>query len=230
MSDPTCHTFRELLGVYVVGAIEPSERSLLDAHLNQCYGCREELAGLAVLPALLHRIPVDEAEEIARSDQAGLELNDPAPQVLGGLLAEVGARRRKRRARTVFAVAAAVIVAVGGGAVVSAATGSAGHQQIAASRFEQASAVRGPLSATVRYDGSHLGTAMWVRVRGVPEWTLCKFWVTTADGQSELVGGWLVGSGGDGLWYQTWSTVHPANVTGFVLTAAGKVLLRIPAD
>ena len=54
MSDGACRNFRELLGVYVVGAIEPSERSMLDAHLNQCPDCREELASIAVLPAYRH--------------------------------------------------------------------------------------------------------------------------------------------------------------------------------
>ena len=44
MSDPSCRTFRESLGIYVVGAIEPSERAAVDAHLSQCPECREELA------------------------------------------------------------------------------------------------------------------------------------------------------------------------------------------
>ncbi len=37
MSDPSCGAFRELLGVYVVGAIEPGERAAVDAHLSHCY-------------------------------------------------------------------------------------------------------------------------------------------------------------------------------------------------
>src|SRR5215472_1247268 len=103
MSDPACRNFRELLGVYVVGAIEPSERSMLDAHLSQCYGCREELAGLAVLPTMLHRIPVAEAEQIAHTGLSDTDKQGPAPQALSGLLAEVRARRRSRRLRTMVA-------------------------------------------------------------------------------------------------------------------------------
>ncbi len=89
MSDPACRRFRELLGVYVVGAIEPNERSLLDTHLNQCYGCREELAGLAVLPALLHRIPLSEAEQLIEPGPDAVDPDNPAPKVLSRLLVEV---------------------------------------------------------------------------------------------------------------------------------------------
>jgi hypothetical protein len=227
MSDPTCRTYRELLGVYVVGAIEPPERSLLDAHLNQCYDCREELAGLAVLPALLNRVPLAEAEQIASSDHPdGHDQDDPAPQVLSGLLADIRARRRTRRLRTVLAAAAAVIIAVGGGAAIANSVG----QGAPVAAFEIASGHRGNVEVTVRYDESRWGTAMWVKVRGVPEWTQCKFWVRTADGRSALAGGWLVGPDSGRLWYPTQADVRAANVTGFTLTSAGKVLVNIPAS
>src|SRR5262249_30552106 len=121
MSDPACRRFRELLGVYVVGAIEPNERSLLDEHLNQCYGCREELAGLAVLPALLHRIPTAEAEQLADPNAAAVDLDNPAPRVLSKLLVEVRARQRTRRLRTVLAAAAAFVIAISGSVAVSTA-------------------------------------------------------------------------------------------------------------
>ena len=48
-----CTDARQSLGVYVLGAIEPAERALVDAHLLTCRDCRDELAGLAGLPALL---------------------------------------------------------------------------------------------------------------------------------------------------------------------------------
>src|SRR5215469_740087 len=119
MSDGACRSFRELLGVYVVGAIEPSERSMLDAHLNQCRDCREELASIAVLPALLHRIPLAEAEQIAEAGLPGTDQEDPAPEVLAGLLAEVRTRRRSKLMRTMLAAAAAVVIAVGGSVAVT---------------------------------------------------------------------------------------------------------------
>ena len=63
-----CRDIRHALGVYVLGAIDPAERSVVDAHLSTCPECREELAGLAGLPALLRRIPVGEAQQLADDD------------------------------------------------------------------------------------------------------------------------------------------------------------------
>jgi hypothetical protein len=225
MSDPACRNYRELLGVYVVGAIEPNERGLLEAHLNQCFSCREELAGLAVLPALLNRIPLAEAEELARPDP-GFDTEDPAPQVLAHLIDEVRARRRAKRFRTVLAAAAAVIVAVGGSVAVSA---ELSHHPHVATSLEVVSKHVGGLSGTVKYSGSPWGTQIWTRVKGVPEWTPCKFWITTTGNRTELAGGWLLGPGGDTLWYPTRIDVPANSITRFTLTAHGKVLLSIRA-
>lgn len=223
MSDPACRNFRELLGVYVVGAIEPSERSMLDAHLSQCYGCREELAGIAVLPAMLHRIPVAEAEQIAQAGPSGIDKEDPGPPVLAGLLTEVGARRRSRRLRTVLAAAAAVIVAVSGSA---AATRALSQQPNPLAGFEMVTSHHDGLTGAVKYGAStQWGTEILTRVRGIHQGTQCEFWITTANG-TELVGGWLVGTAGGDLWYPTTADVPPSSITSFTLTSGTKVLMR----
>jgi Putative zinc-finger len=228
MSDPACRRFRELLGVYVVGAIEPNERSLLDEHLNQCYGCREELAGLAVLPALLHRIPVSEAEQLTQPGPDAVDPDNPAPRVLSRLLVEVRARQRSRRFRTVLAAAAALIIAVGGSVAVSTVIDRSDNSTISLDRvFVQ----KGAISGEVKYGQSASGsTVIWVHVHGVPEWTNCKLFVQTADGRTQLVGGWLVGQDGGQLWYPSQASVPETTVTGFVLKAGGKVMLRFPAS
>jgi predicted anti-sigma-YlaC factor YlaD len=56
-----CGDIRHLLGVYLVGAIEPADRAAAREHLARCAACREELAGLAGLPGLLGRVPAAEA-------------------------------------------------------------------------------------------------------------------------------------------------------------------------
>ena len=63
-----CVEARPSLGVYVLGAIDPAERGLVDAHLTTCRDCRDELAGLAGLPALLARVNPDEISRI-RADE-----------------------------------------------------------------------------------------------------------------------------------------------------------------
>ena len=39
-----CPEVRISLGVYVLGAIDPAERAVVDAHLATCRDCRDELA------------------------------------------------------------------------------------------------------------------------------------------------------------------------------------------
>ncbi|HJZ07209.1 MAG TPA: zf-HC2 domain-containing protein, partial [Trebonia sp.] len=56
-----CAEARLSLGVYVLGAIDPSERAQVDSHLAGCRDCRDELAGLAGIPALLSRVGAEEA-------------------------------------------------------------------------------------------------------------------------------------------------------------------------
>jgi hypothetical protein len=63
-----CGEARISLGVYVLGAIEPAERALVDSHLATCRDCRDELAGLAGLPALLARVSTEEAMALAAGD------------------------------------------------------------------------------------------------------------------------------------------------------------------
>lgn len=226
MSDPACRNFRELLGVYVVGAIEPSERSMLDAHLNHCYGCREEFAGLAVLPAMLHRIPVAEAEEIALPGLSGTDQEDPAPRVFAALLTQVRARRRARRLRTVLSAAAAVMIAAGGSVAVTNAL-NPGQPPVGA--VETVSAYHGGIAGWVRYGKSaEWGTVMWTRVRGLPASTQCQIWIT-ASGHTEQVGYWEVGPGGKDSWHPSTADVPTSSITSFTLTSGGKVLLQFPA-
>ena len=63
-----CTDTRQALGVYVLGAIDPAERSQVDRHVTGCRECRDELAGLAGLPALLSRVSVDEVGRISGED------------------------------------------------------------------------------------------------------------------------------------------------------------------
>jgi anti-sigma factor RsiW len=60
-----CPEARISLGVYVLGAIDPAERAQVEGHLATCRDCRDELAGLAALPALLARVTAEEAMALA---------------------------------------------------------------------------------------------------------------------------------------------------------------------
>ena len=112
-----CRDIRHALGVYVLGAIDPAERAAVDSHLSMCPECREELAGLAGLPALLRRIPVGEAQQLADEPDDELAGTDmPSDQVLDSLLTRTSRARQARRWRGLAAAAAVVLVAGAAGA------------------------------------------------------------------------------------------------------------------
>src|ERR1700684_2961148 len=111
-----CRDIRHALGVYVLGAIDPAERAMVDAPLSTCPDCREELAGLAGLPALLRRIPIGEAQQLADDDVdelPGAEM--PSEEMLRSLLARTTRARQARRWRGLAAGAAGALVGGAGG-------------------------------------------------------------------------------------------------------------------
>jgi hypothetical protein len=228
MSDPTCRGLRELLGVYVVGAIDPAERAMVDAHLDHCNDCREDLAGLAALPALLHRVSLADAERLLGADAPGHD--DPAepfPDLLPSLLRQVASRRRSRRLRAAFSIAAVMLAVVGGTAAVTSALSP---QAARRAPQDEAKARAGVVDAMVRYGKSQWGpgTEMSVRVSGLATWSRCKFWVVTNNGRRDIAGAWTVGPDGNRLWYPAAVDVPKSSITDFVLTTASGQMLTIP--
>jgi anti-sigma factor RsiW len=220
-----CGDIRHALGVYVVGAIDPAERSVVDAHLSRCLECREELAGLAGLPALLGRVPLADAERMALGDE---ELEEAPAELLDALLGQVAARRRARRWRVIAAAAAAAIIAVAGG-------GLAGGI-LMSHRSTPPYLVRGSDSAThvtaaVYYTSAKSGTRMQVQVTGIANGTHCEFWVTTTTGRHLLVGGWTVNDYKSGNWYNASTTVAISQLRSVDVSGAnGQVLVSVPAS
>jgi Putative zinc-finger len=226
---PACRELRQLLGVYVVGAIDPAERSLVDEHLGTCAACRDELAGLAGLPAMLSRVPADDVARLGAPVISLPEPQEPSPELLAALLRRVEDKRRTRRWRGVASVAAAAAIAAGGTAVAINLTGSpAGPTWDAASAINPVTHV----SAVVDYKHATGGTDMRIRVSGIKVGTTCRFWVYTANGGS-AAGTWTVtpGSYGQTPWYLASARVAPDSVHGFRITSAatGQLLVNIPA-
>jgi hypothetical protein len=222
-----CGDIRHALGVYVVGAIDPAERSVVDTHLSHCLECREELAGLAGLPALLGRVPLADAERMALGDE---ELEEAPAELLDALLGQVSARRRARRWRVIAAAAAAAIIAVGGGGLAGGILMS--HRP----NHEQSYLVRGSdptthVSAAVYYSPAKSGTKMQVQVTGIANGTHCEFWVTTTAGQHFVVGGWIVNDYKSGNWYYASTTVAESQLRSVDVSGAnGNVLVTVAAS
>jgi hypothetical protein len=231
-----CRDFRQALGVYVLGAIDPAERALVDAHLSTCPDCREELAGLAGLPALLRRVPVAEAERLAHDEFDQSPDGEPAgDEMLRSLIQRTARHRRERMWRGLAAAAAVVLLAGAGGAVGwnalhPAASGSGTHVAAPAHWDSASGTDRATLtSIRVRYAPRSWGTAMNVQVRGVPAGTDCQFQVTDSSGHHAIVGGWTATYQDSSFWYPGETSILAANVRSFQITSGGKVLISVPA-
>ena len=96
---------RRALGVYVVGAIDPADRAVVEAHLAWCVDCREELARLAGLPGQLGSVPAADVTRLilAEPGPAGREAGDRPDAALRALLDRVAALRRHLRWRRMTA-------------------------------------------------------------------------------------------------------------------------------
>src|SRR5215469_4232684 len=161
----SCREIRQALGVDVLGAIDPAERAQVDEHLATCSECREELASLAGLPAMLRKVPVVEAERLASPDAEPDLSVVPSDDMLKSLVARTTNVRRIHRWRGAAAAAAAVIVALGGGAAIATAM-QPGSQQVAEHWRTASGGGAGGIHLTVRYRSVESGTLIETNVTG----------------------------------------------------------------
>jgi hypothetical protein len=210
---------REQLGAYAVGALEPRERTEVDAHLQECRPCREELSRLAALPGLLARLSPAEAAEPA-----------PVPADVGErALAALGARRRARRRRqrrlggVVAAVAAATVVL---GLVVS--TGDSGSDGVPL-RIQPVAADAGAVTGTAWADERDWGTAIGVDLRRLPDRPAYELTAIARDGHREVAATWSATEQGSAS-VQGGCAIAPDDMAGYEVNATdGEVLVRLAA-
>ncbi|WP_037607691.1 anti-sigma factor family protein [Streptacidiphilus rugosus] len=58
------------LGAYLLGALDPEERSALERHIAGCDRCKAELVDMAPLPGLLRHTPFEELDETAAAAES----------------------------------------------------------------------------------------------------------------------------------------------------------------
>ena len=231
MTGPACRDIRQSLGIYVVGAIDPAERSLVDIHLGTCPDCREELAGLAGLPALLGRVPASDAERLILHSAEVKDLEEPPAELLDSLIRRVAERRAVRRWRTLGAAAAAVVIALAGGAAGARIIAPSAHPiapRGAVAEVVTATNPRTHVSAIVSYTAKSWGTRMDVWVAGIKDGTSCQVWAVNASGQRWQAGSWTV-PGGPEPGYPASVSLPASQLRSFEITSGGRVLVTVPA-
>jgi Putative zinc-finger len=220
-----CTQARQELGVYLLGAIEPARRALVERHLAACPQCRAELAALAGLPSVLRKVPVTEALRLA-PDVAAL-VPGPSLTVLAHRVS--GIRRRKWCLTAAAASIAGFAVAAGLHALFPAAVGT---PAVAAPRWavmaEGESRVTGA-GATIRYEPLPWGTELEIQITGIAAGTQCQLLVMGPAGQDVAAGGWTIAAGHQAAWYPASVPFQAASVRGFVVSAGGKILVTVRA-
>ena len=229
-----CAEARLSLGVYVLGAIDPAERALVDAHLATCRDCRDELAGLAGLPALLARVNPDEISRICADDTVYPNASDDPPEeLLGTVLGLAEARRRRNRWRY-LATAAAVVAIAGGlfGGLKAATSTTVTRTQIVNAGPGSWETVAGSnqatgVTATVAYSQQLWGNAFQVLVDNIPAGTTCQLWVIHPDGTRTQVAAWTTARDEGHVWYAGSMASSAGSISKFVITAGNKSLLTV---
>jgi anti-sigma-K factor RskA len=231
MTGPACRDIRQALGIYVVGAIDPAERTLVDIHLGTCPDCREELAGLAGLPALLGRVPASDAERLILHSAEVKDLEEPPAELLNSLIRRVAERRAVRRWRTLAAAAAAVVIALAGGAAGARIIAPSTHPIAAHAAVPEVVTATNPrthVSAIISYTAKSWGTRMDVWVAGIKDGTSCQVWAVNASGQRWQAGSWTV-PGGPEPGYPASVSLPASQLRSFEITSGGRVLVSVPA-
>lgn len=214
----SCSSLERLsLGAYVLGALDPVERAAVDEHLSECLACRDELAGLAAMPGLLSRVRV---EDVLEPDPS------PAPGAADRLIGRLRAARRTRHRRLSAAVGGVALVAIAAGAIVIGTnnTGESGGSKNVASI--SATSARTGVTASFGMRPASWGTAVRVRLRGVPPNTRCKLIAYSRGGGREVAGTWRATYEGTAD-VQTATAIPRDRLAAFeVATAGGHRLVR----
>ncbi len=225
-----CTDARPSLGVYVLGAIDPAERALVDAHLLTCRDCRDELAGLAGLPALLARVNPDEISRICADDTVRTAVDDRPPEELIGTVLDLAEARRRRTRWRFLATAAAVVVIAGG---LFAGLSNIGTRTVpvpvsaGAAHWETVHAASNVTAATasIAYSEELWGNGFQVLVDHIPLGTTCQLWVVHPGGTRTQVAAWTTARDEGKVWYWGSMASSAGPISSFQITANDKVLL-----
>jgi hypothetical protein len=226
-----CHDARPSLGVYVLGAIDPAERALVDAHLATCRDCRDELAGLAGLPALLARVNPDEVSRICADDAVRTVTDERPPEELLGTVLDLAAARRRRTRWRVLAAAAAVAAIAGGLFGGLSSIGSTTRDvpvplSAGAAHWEtvQATSDVTATTASIAYSQELWGDAFEVLVDHIKVGTTCELWIVYSDGSRVEAAAWTTARDEGKVWYGGSLPSTTKSISQFQITAGGQVL------
>jgi Putative zinc-finger len=203
---------RAALGAYALGALDPDETRVVDAHLAGCPDCRAEVAELNELHAMLGEVPPEAfldgppedgdlllqrtLRQVRSERQERIALAAPEPEP--GRWQEPPAAGTSRSRRALLLVAAALVLIAGAGVV-----GGLIGRQTAEPVAVQPTVVPGTKNtkATDPTTGTAINATVvpkagWVTVhadvRNLPVGAKCQLRVVDKAGNFMIAGSWLV--------------------------------------
>jgi anti-sigma factor RsiW len=220
LSEGDSHPYAMWDAAYVLGSLSAADRREFEAHLAGCPSCREAVAELGGVPALLSQLSLQDMAAINESGTAvGARPPEPAtaPDLLPSLLASVRFRRRRARLTTwVASVAAAVVLGIG---VVVGLNGSGmfgTHPQPAITSAQPMVQVGTQLlTSTISITSQHWGTII----------NLQCFCLAPPDAHHDTLAMVVVGRDGSQTRLATWVAVpgHSATPAGSTSTPIDQI-------
>jgi anti-sigma factor RsiW len=152
------HEYAMWDAAYVLGSLSPSDRLEFEAHLSVCPLCRQAVAELSGMPALLSKLDGGTVAAINAGDQTA-EPSAPAPNLLPSLLFAVRRQRRRSRLMTWSATsAAAAVLAIGLFVGVASHSPTSSPPQASVSALTMSQVGTRELASTVSLSSQHWGT------------------------------------------------------------------------
>ncbi|MFJ2932975.1 zf-HC2 domain-containing protein [Streptomyces sp. NPDC087219] len=236
------HEEEELLGPYVLGVLDEADTRRLEAHVNDCAACRQEVSALREMEAALGEVP-PEAFLDGPPQGGDLLLQRTLRQMRG----ESATARTRRGGLIGLAAAAALAGVFWAGTATSGAGDPVALPPTPPPTSTTAPATPPPgtrvASATDATSGARMTVrvtpaAAWVRVHaavtGLPPGERCKLVVVGRDGTRTTAGSWVVGEApgggeGKGASLDGSAAVDPADVRAVVVeNEAGKTFVTVP--
>ncbi|MBA8925872.1 anti-sigma factor RsiW [Kutzneria viridogrisea] len=215
------------LGVYVLGALEPGERSAMERHLTGCPFCQQELVRFAPLPGLLGRISLDDlatlehdptasgppgrgaraARETTLSvprhmvpeQQRSSPVRPQVPPASSPPASPQTPRRHRRTSRRQFAfTAAGIIAAVAVSAVLVERSLAGPSGPQQPSATWQATDSTTKVVASADLTNQLWGTEVRLSMRNLPKDQVCQLVVHNRNGQTQSAGWWRNGQETEG--------------------------------
>ena len=193
---------------YVLGALDPGERTAYELHLRTCPECTDRVAEARATVGLLDGL---RAEDLAPADA------DVPETLLPGLLRRVHAERRRRHwlVGTLAGVAAACAIALAAVVVWPSGSGTS------AGRPMTAVAAAVPVSATAQLDRVTWGTHIELHCHYVPgsdeSAQRYRLVVYPRHGQEQRLGSWTLPPYQD-MTYESGTSLRPDQIAAVAIT------------